>query len=351
MVAVKGAGLRRFTQSPPREIRGVLLYGSDRAQISAAGEAIAAAWRAGSEPAPDIIRLHETEITAAPERISVELLTVSLFGGTKILWLFAPPAAAHATIIEAANEMSDARLIVQAPDLKKSSKLVQAFENAPHLAAVSCYGEEEKDVRAAIRAQLASEGYEIEPDAVALLHEKVGNSQLAASAEIQKLIAYAGEARRITVDDVAATTDDQTEAGFDDVMGAALDGNAAAAVGHFSRFVASGSNTAALLSLLQARLLRLHALRAAVDAGEPPVMAVKKLRPPVFFKQQEALIRQCQALPASTLSEMIGKVADAVREGRTKPQLAEQIAERAILSVASRARRTDRAQPMRRAAS
>ena len=47
------------------------------------------------------------------------------------------------------------------------------------------------------------------------------------------------------------------------------------------------------LCLSQA-LLRLHAVRTAADAGTPLAEAIKGLRPPVFFKQQDVLAGQAR---------------------------------------------------------
>lgn len=340
MVAIKTAAVSRFVQSLPRQVVGALLYGSDTAQISAGTDAVMKSWRSAMKDAPpDVIKLYEHDLSAAPERITVELTTIPMFGGTRIVWLVSPPASTHAAIVEAANELRDALLLIQAPDLKKSSKLVQAFESAQHLAALACYGEETRDVLAAIKSDLAGQGYAIDGDALALLQEKVGNSQLAARAETEKLIAYAGDQRAITLGDVEATTEDQTEAGFDDVIGNTLDGRPGEALASFDRFLAAGNNATALLTLLQSRLMRLHGLRTAVDSGEPIAVAIKRLRPPVFFKQQDALMRQCRLLSAGLLADMIAEVADALRKGRTNPQLADQMAERAVLRIATGARR------------
>lgn len=338
MVSIKSQSAHRFLAQPPKGTVGAIFYGSDPAQISAYAETLAAAWsapEAGSD-APDVIKLHEADISADPQLIAVELITVPMFGSGKLVWLQSPPSAAHGEIITAVETgLRDARLIVQAPDLRRTSKLVQVFEASANLAAIACYGEEERDLLAMMRREITAAGYDIDPEALALLHARAGVSQLVARAEIEKLISYAGDERRITIADVEAATGDQTESGFDDVIETALNGHPEQALHNYDRLISSGTSSAAVLTLLQMRLLRLHALRATVDRGEPALQAVKALRPPVFFKQQDNLVRQVSTLRQPLLTDMVAMVFDAVRDTRLKPQLSDQVAGQALLRVAA----------------
>ena len=49
-------------------------------------------------PDAEIIRLHDADLAADPARITVELSTGSLFGGTKIVWLTSCPLKAQAPL-------------------------------------------------------------------------------------------------------------------------------------------------------------------------------------------------------------------------------------------------------------
>jgi DNA polymerase-3 subunit delta len=350
MVAVKSQFAHRFLAQPPKTTIGAILYGSDSAQISAYAETLAATWsaHAAGSQAPDVIKLHDADMSADPQRIAVELMTVPMFGSGKVVWLQSPPSAANSEIIAAVETgLRDVRLIVQAPDLKRTAKLVQVFEADANLAAIACYGEEERDVLAMMRREIAAEGYEIDADALSLLHARAGASQLVARAEIEKLISYAGDERRITAADVEAATGDQAEAGFDDVIETALNGQPDQALRNYDRLVSSGTSSVAVLTLLQMRLLRLHALRATVDAGQPALQAVKALRPPVFFKQQDSLARQVTNLRQPLLADMVALVFDAVRDTRLKPQIADQVAAQALLRVAAACEKNSRSSSRR----
>jgi len=286
-------------------------------------------------PDADVIRLHDTDAAASPDRIANELNTGSLFGGTKIIWLTSLPAKAHAAVLEVvATPIEGAFLIAQAPDLKKSHKLVQAFGDAPYLAAIACYGEDRDSLIGGIREHVSSLGCEIDADAAALVAARCDFSTLLARSEAEKLITYAGEVRRITSADVEDCLIDQQTAGLAEIIDHALDGEGRKTILAFERFMAVEQNVTAVFVVLSSAVLRLYNLRTAVDAGKPVMQAIKELKPPVFFKHQDNLAAQVRGWPAHALSAVLQELNAVLRETRLKPALAEDLTARFILRIA-----------------
>jgi DNA polymerase-3 subunit delta len=340
MVAPGAASAAKFLSAPPNAVRGFLFYGSDSLQIAARAEALVRALAGKLGPDAEILRLHDSDLAADPARITVELTTGSLFGGTKIIWLTALPVKAQGPLAEIARRpLEGAYLAVQAPDLKKSHKLVQAFEAAPFLAAIPSYGEDQESLSAALRRQAQSAGYEIAADAAALIAVRCDFSALLAQSEMEKLMTFAGLSRQISLGDVEACLADQQTAGLSEIVDHALNGEGRKALAAFERFMAAEQNVTPVLVVLSQALLRLHALRCAADAGTPLQQAIKELRPPVFFKQQDVLAAQAKRWTAAALSAQIGRLNTVVRETRLRAALAEDIAEDFLIAVAKQARR------------
>ena len=341
MVAPDAASVQKLLSAPRAGVCGFLFYGSDDLQISARAEALATLLAKKAGPDAEVIRLHDTDAAAIPDRIANELQTSSLFGGTKIVWLTALPAKAHAAILEAvAKPIQDAFLIAQALNLKKSDKLAQVFKDAAYLAAIPCYGEDRDSVIAAIRQHVSSSGCEIDPEAAALVAARCDLSALLARSEAEKLITYVGTARRITSADVEGCLIDQQTAGLSEIIDHALDGEGRKAILAFERFMAVEQSVVPILVVLSSTLLRLHALRTAVDAGTPVMQAIKELRPPVFFKQQDALTGQVRKWTAHALSAVLQDFNAVLRETRLKPALAEDLTANFILRIARAGRLT-----------
>jgi len=343
MVAPGAASLTKFLSAPPPAVRGFLFYGSDSLQIAARAEALGRVLLKKLGRDAELVRLHDTDLTADPDRVIVELTTYSLFGGARIVWLTSLPAKAQAVVQDAiARPFDGAFLIAQAPDMKKSHKLAQSFEAAAHLAAVACYGEDRDSIVAAIRHQAAEAGYEIDAEAAALVAARCDFSALIARAETEKLITYAGEERRITPAHVDDCLNDQQTAGLSDIVDAALDGDGRKAILAFERYMAVEGNVTPVFVVLASSLVRLHGLRATVDSGTPPMQAIKELRPPVFFKQQDALAAQLRRWTVPALAAQIVDINAAIRDSRLKPALAEDLAARFLLRVAKTARAAGR---------
>ncbi|MFY9641545.1 MAG: DNA polymerase III subunit delta [Rhodomicrobium sp.] len=341
MVAPSTAAATKFLSAPPGAVRGFLFYGSDSLQSAARAEALVRMLSQKLGPEAEIIRLHDSELAADPGRITVELTTNSLFGGTKIIWLTSSPLKAHGPLAAiAANPLEGAYLMVQAPDMKKSHKLVQAFEAAPYLAAIASYGEDEQSLSAIIRQKAQSAGYEIAADAAALIAVRCDFSALLAQSEIEKLMTYAGPSRRIALEDVVACLADQQTAGLSEIVDCALNGEGRKALLAFERFMAAEQNVTPVLVVLSQALLRLHAVRSAGDAGTPLPQAIKELRPPVFFKQQDVLAAQARRWTAPALSAQIGRLNTVLKETRLRPALAEDIAADFLIAIAKEGRGT-----------
>jgi DNA polymerase-3 subunit delta len=335
MVAPGAASIQRFLSAPPGGVRGFLFYGSDGLQILARAEALVTVLAKKAGPDCEVIRLQDTDAAAASDRIATELNTGSLFGGTKIIWLTHLSVKAHAAVLEAiAAPIEGAFLIAQAPDLKKSHKLVQTFEDAAYLAAISCYGEDRDSVIAGIRDHVLSLGCEIDADAASLVAARCDFSALLARSEALKLVTYAGPAHRITSTDVDDCLIDQQSAGIAEVIDHALDGEGRKAILAFERFMAVEQNVTPIFVVLSSSLLRLYAVRTAVDAGTPVMQAIKELRPPVFFKQQDTLAAQVRGWPTHALLGVLRRLNTVLKETRLKPALAEDLAANFILWVA-----------------
>lgn len=339
MVAPSTASAAKFLSAPPGNVRGFLFYGSDTMQIAARAEALVRALSAKLGPDAEILRLHDADLAADPAQITVELSTGSLFGGTKIVWLTSCPLKAQAPLAAIAETpLEGGYLAVQAPDMKKGHKLLAAFEAAPHLAAIASYGEDEQSLSAAIRQRAQAAGYEIAPDAAALVAARCDFSALLAQSETEKLMTYAGQNRRIALEDVEACLADQQTAGLSEIVDGALNGEGRKALLAFERFMAAEQNVTPVLMVLSQTLLRLHAVRTAADTGTPLAEAIKGLRPPVFYKQQDVLAAQARRWTAPALSAQIGRLNAVLRETRLRPALDGDIAAGFLIAIAKEAR-------------
>lgn len=271
----------------------------------------------------------------------IELATDSLFGGIKIVWATSLPAKSHPFVLEVvAKPLARAYLVLETQNLKKNHKLIQTFEEAGNLAAIACYGEDRSSLTATIKHQMAKSGYNVTNEAAALVAARCDFSVPLIRSEVEKLMTFAGADRHITLDDVDACLTDQQTAALSDIVDNALDGEVAKSLVFLERFTAVEQSVVPVLVILSSWLLRLHTLRTAVDSGIPAKQAIRALKPPVFFKQQEKLAAQLRRWQADALVSLLAQLNNTIKETRLKPALAENLTADFLLHIAKTARAT-----------
>lgn len=297
-VKIAGAGVRRFLERPDKALRAALLYGPNESLVREAAQSLAAWALGGSDDPYALTRLGEDEIKRDSARLADALAAQSLLGGPTIVWARISGKSADEAIVAALEALERGEpggfLIVEAGELSSTAELAKAFAAAASAAAVAFYEETEAERAAFARALIKECGFALDRDAEDALLAALPSERSLARREIEKLALYAHDlGRRVSVDDVAALAASDQDGVLDVASGAATQGLAAQAVEALARMDALSG-----VSALRALLRRLHQLRDArlfIDAGLSPSEAVAKLRPPVFWKDRDAIAAQARA--------------------------------------------------------
>jgi DNA polymerase-3 subunit delta len=325
-VKVSGAAVRRFLDKPDKTAKAVLLYGPNESFIHEAAQRLAA-WAMGKSDDPyAITKIGEDEIKKDAGRLGDALAAQSLLGGPTIVWVRADGKAADTSLTEALEAIERGEpsgyLIVEGGDLGASSALVKAFTASDHAACIAFYEETEAE-RAQFAKTLAKErGVSFERDGKEAFLAALPPDRGLARQEIEKLSTYAdGLGRPLNAADIDALMAGEAESALDAASLAAAQGRTAQAVEALARIDAL-SGVSALRALLR-RLHQLREARALIDQGMPPSDAIAKLRPPVFWKERDAVAAQARLWSAKKLSaaydimwsaELRSKVAGAPQE-------------------------------------
>lgn len=349
MVALKAPQVASFLKRPSGDVSALLLYGTDAGLISERARAAAEAYAAQSSPPGEIIRVDDSDLETDPERLEVELMTVSMFGGRRIVRV-ATSRRINAPLLKAIIAAAPLAgvLIVEAGSLKADDTLRTTFEKSPHAAALPCFPDEAQGLAELAAEVLGAAGLRITPEARELLLARLGADRALSRAELEKLALYAQGKPTIEADDVEAIVGDSSELAIDRILAAAAIGDAAAAVTALSRAISAGESAQGIILASQRHLQRLHRLRAEIDRGRSFEDAARQIRPPLHFKQKDALSRQCRAWSGERIGQGLEAAARAAREARLAGALEEPIAERLIINIAFLARQGASKSGMRR---
>lgn len=339
MVAVKSHEAERFLATANPRLTAIVFYGSDAGLVSERARTLARAYARLDDPPSEIVRLDDADLESDSDRLSVELMTVPMFGGRKVV-LATSGRRINAKLLKDLVDQAPLPgvLVVEAGNLKPSDALRSAFEKSSHAAAVACFPDENRDLSALVDVELSAAGLAISPDARELLLAQLGADRALSRGEVVKLILYCSGRPRIEAADVEAVVSDASELSLDRIVEAAASGNTGSAVRELSRALSAGENAQGVIIALQRHFQRLHRIQAEVATGRPLADALKTLRPPLHFKQKNAVTAQVRQWPLATLTAANEAIARAARNARRTGARDDLIAEQLLIALAQRAR-------------
>jgi DNA polymerase-3 subunit delta len=335
MVAIRANQAGAFLAKPDPQIKSVLLYGPDAGLVSERAQDLARLLAAREKPAGEIVRLDDSDLEGDPDRLGVELLTMPMFGGAKIVRTTTGRRITAATLQPFVDGSGIAgALIVEAGNLRPDDKLRAAFEKSPAAAAIGCYPDEGASLDRLVSEVITAAGLEIAPDARQELIARLGADRALSRAEIEKLAIYAHGAGRIELAQVEAIVGDASSTAIDLVVSAAASGDAGRALTECDRAVAGGESPQAVILAAERHFHRLHRLRVGLDAGRSLDELTRALRPPLPPKAKIELEREARSWTSDRVSAAIARITEAVRQSRTTGANEAVIAERLLMEIA-----------------
>ncbi len=330
-----------FCAKPPDSLLAVLVYGPDGGLVRERAERLRAAVVPDADDPFRLAELTADDLRTDPARLRDEAQAMAFGGGRRVIKL----RAAGDSLAELfqdflSDPLGDALVVVEAGDLARRG-LRKAFEGAKNAAAVACYRDEGEGLRGLIRQHLGAAKLTLAPDALDYLAARLGGDRRLTRLELDKLILYLGAAEGGSVDIEAAqaVVGDSSERTLDDLVLAVGAGDLPAAVRDLSRAWAEGVAPITLLRAAARHMQRLHLLAGAIAAGAVPADAVKRLRPPVFWKQQSAVTAQARAWPAERLGWALGRLLESESACKKTGAPAQLLTERALMELTARAPR------------
>jgi len=340
MVAVKAADVEAFLARLDMARPVVLVFGQDAGLVS---ERVQALVRASVDDPNDpfsLVRLEGDEVAADPARLAEEVQTIPLFGGRRAVWVKAGSrnlAPAIETLLTL--PALECRVVIEAGDLRRTAPLRTLCERAKNAAALPCYPDGTRELERLVDSEMRAAGLTLKPDARGVLIPLLGGDRAASRSEISKLVLYARGRSEVDVDDITAVVSDASGRAVDDLVDAAFAGRPGQVEAHLATVQSAGTTVGSIFFAAQRQLAQLHKWRAAIEAAGGR-FSVDSLVPPVHFRRKEMVEAALKQWTAARLAVAMGEVAEAVLASRRTPALADTIAERALLSIATRARRS-----------
>lgn len=331
MVAYKAGQTERFVAAPDERFAAMLLYGPDSGLVADRGDRLARKFSERDDP--EIVRIGDSELADDPDRLAVEVRTRPMFASGKIVRLRAGTRTDAKALAMLLDDPLEAVLIVEAGALRPTSPIRKAFEKADRAVALPCYSDGPGDLRAVIDAETAAAGIRLSKDAHAHLSARLGSDPLLARAELVKLMTYAQDADEISIEDIDAVVGDGSDAALDLFANAVGAKNLARALTQIARLAQAGQSLQGALAILSNHFRRLHAIAAQAETGAPINTVLSRMKPPVHFKQRDALAAQARQWSSKAAGEALRRIQDTTRRARLTPDLEQALIEQLLIRL------------------
>ena len=316
MVAIKPANLKALLKSPPPLYSAYLVYGVDSGMAMEYSVTLVKALSKQSGSGAEIISLGESDFSDEPDRLNIEAKTLSLFGEEKIIRVRMNKHLKYPLLEELIKESYDAKIIIEAGNLKKTDKLVKLFTAQKNTAAIACYSDNARDIAMLIDDVLSKAHCTIQSESKKILISMLGNDRAVSRSELEKLVLYCGDNSEISNTDIQAILGDSSQLILDDISFALGSGQFKKAHHLFQMITASGVARAGVLIALNRHFLRLHMVTSKRERNITLENAIKMLRPPVHFLKKVEFEMQSKKWTLKRLNLALEQIQDCTLKSR-----------------------------------
>ncbi|MBE1285264.1 MAG: DNA polymerase III subunit delta [Rhodobacteraceae bacterium] len=320
---------------------GLLIYGGDAMRVALKRQQVLSALLGpNADEEMRLTRMQGSELRSDPAQLIDAAKAVGFFPGPRAVFVEETTDTAAPAILAALEDWApgDAQIIITAGQLKPTSKLRKAFESHPNAFAVGIY--DDPPSRSEIERILGEAGLrKIPADSMSALTDvanDIGPGDF--TRMIEKLVLYKrGDDSPLTQEDIDAVAPQSTEAALDDVLNVVAEGRSGE-IGPLIRRLQAQGTQAVTLCIGATRHFRTLYTCASADGG--PAQGIGKLRPPVYGKRRDRILRQAQGWGAMRLETALTILTDTDLQlrsgGQTAPAMA--LMERALIRLAMLAR-------------
>lgn len=327
-----------FLKSPDKSVRAILVYGPDQGLVKERAKIL------GLKVVPDLndpfnaAHLTGDLIEADASRFFDEVNAQSLMGGTRLIRItdVDNKFAVHLKDWLKSNPSDGALVVIEGGALGPRDALRKHCEDAPNAAALPCYVPDERDMAMFIREQIKEQGKAIEADAATWLSQALKGDRSTAKMEIEKLCIYAGDQNMITLRDAQASCGESGDQGLDDLVEATFGRNPLKAMQTLHRLMEEGTDIIVIERTLQNHIRRLHQVKIDVEENDQPIeLAMKRLQPPVFFKQEERFKSQVNKFSGPYLRKLLARLSEIEAETKRTGTPSKALISDALLKLSS----------------
>ena len=330
MTALKAHEVARYLVRPDLQEGVFLAYGPDTGLVRETAQRLAATL-AGS--VGEVMVVDAGELDADPSRLATEAKTDSLFGGRPVIRVRGAGKSLVVMLSEFNEAPQGAVIVLEAGNLPPRDPLRALVEASKFGRALPCYPDSDETLTKLIAETFSHAGIAAGPEVATALHDTLGNDREITRRELEKLVLYAADSKRLTEADVLLLCADNAALVIDDIADSAGTGRAEVLDDALTRALSLAVNPQQILTMTLMHFAGLRRWRAEVDSGRSPRDVLDNARPRPHFSRRAAMEQQLRLWNDNALAAATARLHAATAESRRRPALAEPILRRTLLAL------------------
>lgn len=289
MTAARRGDVDRLLARWDPAIRLLLLAGPDESRSRELAGLALAALTDPTDPL-SLTDLTSEELKSDPSRLADEAASVSMFGGRRVIRVSpTTEGCAEAARLLLQAPVAGNPVVMLAGDLAKTSGLRKLAEENPAALAVISYPMAQGEIEGWLKAQAKSLGLKLDTRVPEWFAASSGGDLGVLSRELEKFALFLDadpeNPKLVERRHLGLLGADNAEEDLNLLVQGVVMGDRRTIERQF-RLLSDTSAIPALRAVAR-RMMQLAEARVAVDRGLAPIAAVKALRPPVFWKEQD----------------------------------------------------------------
>ena len=244
-------------------------------------------------------------------RIFIESSTPNIFGSKTFLCFHLNSEKISKEIISVISKETNKDLIVvlKCHQLGPRSPLRSFFEKNNYSISVACYEESESEKKTYIKNALQNEGLRVSESLINLLTNNLSNQRLEIKSELEKIIILnKSEPEKKFMHNTFSFIEDSLNNDDTRFIFSLASKEKKEFVKNYNKFTDYGSDNMKLITYLLEHFFRLLVIKIKIYEGVDVSIAMKQLRPPVFFKNLPEFKQQLKIFSTSELNLVIKKL-------------------------------------------
>jgi len=257
----------------------------------------------------EILSLYESEIINNKDNFFNLIYSGSLFSKKKIITIYESTDKIIDTIKEAHKKYSkDIYLIFFSNLLEKKSKIRIFFEKEKDLFCIPCYLDNERDLATIAQLELRKNNITLSRESINLLIEKSNSDRNNLRNEIEKIISYSLNKKKIEIDELKLLINFSGDYKSDMLVNECLCGNITQYKKIISELYINTINQIFILRILSNKIHRLLKIKEQITESYNLNSLLDTCKPPIFWKEKPIVKKQLIIWKLKDLKEIISDI-------------------------------------------